>query len=199
MSFSLMAQTPFGDLTNQGTSTADDSLIIRRNGTPYKMAKPVFQKNVIDSLTIHLSMIQDLDDSVNIIWEAVFVDTIGVREDLFNWPTSDSSQLVVDKKLGGFFYPGPDSMHVDTARVVCPTGSPNFTYNIHWAYDISGADVDMFSSAVQVEGAEAIATGEVDVPNNADIPPRVWIWFTIDAATVKPPNGAWISTEGTYF
>jgi hypothetical protein len=141
----------------------------------------------------------DTGDSIMILWEAIFEDTIAVPEDLWTWSLSDSAQFETGKKYFPWYYPGPDSMHVDSAVAICPTGSPNFTWNYYWASDISGADTDAFSSAQTVSGADATSTGEWDIPDNANIPPGVFIWFDFGALTTKPPNGVSFTIKGTYY
>lgn len=132
----------------------------------------------------------------------IFVDSaaLTLRYDLWSWSFTDSAQMEGgSKKLGAWFYPGPDSMDVDSSTVISLSASPNFTYNVHWASDISGADTDLFSSAKQVNGADATSTGEVDTPDNNAIPPKVWIWMTIVDRTSVPVNGAGFTFMGTYY
>jgi hypothetical protein len=123
-----------------------------------------------------------------------------MRRDVLAWAFTDSAQMAGNsKKIGIRYYPGPDSIDVDSSMCGSLSASPNFTYNIHWAADISGADTDMFSSAVQVNGADATSTGEVDTPNNNAIPPGVWVWVTFVDRTAVPLNGCGITVIGTYY
>jgi hypothetical protein len=123
----------------------------------------------------------------------VLADTIAYGSDTTTqWavPLSDSSQFIVGDKIALWYYNGPDTIYVHESRVVCPTGSPDFTYNVHWASDITGTDTDMYSANRQVTGTDATSTGEVDTPDTAIIPPGNWIWLRIYDVTVKPPKGA---------
>jgi hypothetical protein len=124
---------------------------------------------------------------------------VALPEDLWTWSLMDSAQMETGRKYFPWYFPGPDSMHVDSTVAICPTGSPNFTWNYYWASDISGADTDAFSSAQTVSGADATSTGEWDIPDNANIPPGVFIWFDFGALTTKPPNGVSFTIKGTYY
>ena len=79
------------------------------------------------------------------------------------------------------------------------SASPNFSYNISWAADVSGTDTDMFSASQVVTGTDATSTGELDTPNTNSIPPNVWIWLVIDDRTAVPAKGASWTIKGHEF
>lgn len=132
--------------------------------------------------TVQLTDITDLYQDTTLLWA---------------WTVEDSSQMETSKAYGTYKHYGPDTMVIYQSDVICNgASSVNFYFNMHFSSDLSGADTDIFSSAKQVSGSDAIEDGEIDTPDTAEIPPGNYVWFTLSSLSTKPPDGFSISVIG---
>ena len=122
-------------------------------------------------------------------------DLVRLMEDtvlLWCWEIPDSSFFRGSAYVAKFYHYGPDTMYITQTRVATDYATANFTFNVQHLAELNDSPETLFSAAQQVEGSGVInVTGEIDVPDNdVFIPPGRWVCLTIDAQTVKPPNGA---------
>jgi len=119
---------------------------------------------------------------------------------LWPWVFTDSSQMKDDRNMLLWYYPGPDTMVVDTARCLALTASSTFSYQVYFARETYDGTLDsLFSGGpVIVTGAETTTTGEIDEPGSVDIPPRSWVYLHFSTMTAKPEYGISMNFVGHY-
>jgi len=106
--------------------------------------------------------------------------------------TGDTAHFQTGATYQRFWYAGPDSIQLDSARAVCDDNdsSVDIDYNIIFQEErISGSWSNVWTTAVTVSGADAITTGEKTTTFTIDkIPPYSWIELIFEETTVKPTS-----------